>query len=108
VHLLFKSIEFVKGTRCGKGQRGTGFSSGPNINEAIEGIFAGLQTHFISNEAGSGAFGTAKSAALVAHDGLDGGEQVRRGHYADDDAGAAENGFDDFAVAVARTPSLIS
>ena len=49
-------------------------------------------------EPGLGAFGSAEALALVADDGLDGGEQLGRGHESDGDAGAAEDGLDDFAV----------
>ena len=39
---------------------------------------------------------------MIADDRLDGGKQFRRRHQADGDAGVAEHGLDDFAVAEVR------
>ena len=96
--LLFERVELVEEARGGKAERGGGFAGGPDIDQAVQRVFALLNALLVADGAGLGAFCSAEAPALVADDRLDGGEQLGRGHEADGDAGAAEDGFDDFAV----------
>ena len=98
--MFFEGIEGVEEAGGGKAERGGGFAGGPDIDEAMQGVFALLNALLVADGAGLGAFSAAEALALVADDGLDGGEQLGRGHEADGDAGAAEDGLDDFAVVV--------
>ena len=71
---------------------------GPDIDQPVQRVFALLDALLVADGAGLGALGAAEALALVANDRLDGGEQLGRGHQAHGHAGAAEDGFDDFAV----------
>src|SRR5262245_9764169 len=64
-------------------------------------ILLQLQAEIVTRGAGSGAIAAAEPAALVADGGFDGGKELGGSHQADGDAGAAEDGLDDFAVVVA-------
>ena len=69
-------------------------------------VFLLLQTEFVARRAGR-AFAAAETAALVKNHRLDGGKQLRGGHQADGDAGAAEDGFDDVAVRIIRDDDAV-
>ena len=96
--LLFERIELVEEAGGGKAERGGGLAGGPDIDQAVQRVFALLDALLVADGAGLGALSAAEALALVADDRLDGGEQLGRGHQADRDAGAAEDRFDDFAV----------
>ena len=83
-------------------QRGAGFAGGPDIHQAVHHVLLSCKPELVARRAGGDCCAAAEPAAVVADDRLDGGEQLGRGHDGHRDARAAEDGFDDLAVAVAR------
>ena len=81
--LFFERVELVEEARGGKAERGGGFAGGPDVDQAVQRVFALLDALLVADRAGLGAFGSAETPALVADDRLDGGEQLGRGHQAD-------------------------
>ncbi len=95
---LFDGVQCVEEARRGQAQRGGRFAGGPDVNQPVQGVLALLNALFVAHRAGLGALGSAKAAALVADDRLDGREQLGRRHYAHWHAGAAEDRLDNLAV----------
>ena len=96
--LLFERVELVEQPRSGKAQRCGCFAGGPDIDQAMQRVFALLDALFVAERAGLGALGSAETLALVANDRLNRGEQLGCGHQSHRHARAAEDGLDNFAV----------
>ena len=97
-HLGFDGGEGIKGARGLEAQRGGGLAGGPDIGQALGGVLLHLDALVVTGRAGFDAGRSAITAAVVADDRLDGGEQLGGGHQADRHARPGEDRLDDLAV----------
>ena len=97
---LLERIELVEEAGGGETERGGGLARGPDVDQALQAVLLLLQAQVVARRAGVDAGRAAEAVAVVADDGLDGGEQLGGGHEADRHARAAEDRLDDLAVAV--------
>ena len=100
VLFALQGVQLVEEARGGKAQGGAGLASGPDFDQALEGVLLGLEAQIKAGGAGGAALAAAEPAALVADDWFDGREELGGGHEGDRHAGAAEDGLDDVPVAV--------